>query len=145
MPNKYRGRGDLVWLMSPNRSVSWWEHLSDRNTNAGDDLLSGNSNGSGGRAARGPLGVPILGKTSADSGLFIPGIPQWPDSTIVLASPRNFVRVVSWQIRKRRVTGETDAQLAALDKRFFVFHVKSDVIVEEMDAVVRIHSLDPIS
>lgn len=142
MPNRYRSRGNLVWLMSPNRAVNWWEHLSDRATPAGDDLLTGRTQGTGGSAARGPLGVPILGSTQ--NGLFTPGIPQWPDSVIVLANPRNFVRVVSWQVRKRRVTGETDAQLAALDKRFYVFFVKSDVIVEEMDAVVRIFDIDAI-
>jgi hypothetical protein len=53
------------------------------------------------------------------------------------------VRVISWEIRKRKVTGETDAELAALDKRFYIYFLKHDVIVEETDAVVRIHTLDP--
>lgn len=143
MPNKYRARGSLRWLMSPNRAISWWEQLSDRNTAAGDDLLSGRGSNSGGNAARGPMGVPIHGYTGED-GVFIAGIPQWPDSVIMLANPRNFVRVVSWQVRKRRVTGETDASLAARDKRFFVFFVKSDIVVEEMDALVRVHTLSPV-
>jgi hypothetical protein len=145
LPNKYRARGGLRWFMSPNRAVSWWEHLSDRNTAAGDQLLTG-AGGSGDlqSAARGPLGVPILGGRSED-GTFTAGIPQWPDSVIVLAQPRNFVRVVSWQVRKRKVTGETDMELAARDKRFYVFFIKRDIVVEEMDAVVRIHTLDPIS
>lgn len=134
MPNKYRARGGLQWFMSPNRAVAWWEHLSDRASGAGDTLLAG-----GNAAGRnGPLGIPIAG--DADN----PGIPMWPDSVIMLGQPRNFVRVVSWQVRKRRVTGETDASLAARDKRFYVFFVKQDVIVEELDALVRVHSLSPV-
>ncbi len=143
MPNKYRARGQLRWFMSPNRAVSWWEQLSERTTAAGDDLLVGRSDGQGGRAARGPLGVPIVGSTGED-GDFIPGIPAWPDSVIMLAVPRNFVRVISWQVRKRKVTGETDMELAARDKRFYVFFIKTDIVVEEMDAVVRIHTLGPV-
>ncbi len=139
-PNKYRSRGGLVWFMSPNRAVSWWESLSDRATAAGDALLAGlGAAGSpGAQMARGPLGIPIAGPAEQ------PGIPQWPDSVIMLAQPRNFVRVISWNIRRRRVTGETDASLAALDKRFFVFFIKRDIVVEEMDAVVRIHTLSPV-
>jgi hypothetical protein len=143
-PNKYRARGGLYWFMSPNRAMSWWESLTDRPGAAGDGLLAGGGAGPGGAAVRGPMGIPILGN-AGQGGEFTAGIPQWPDSTIVLAQPRNFVRVVSWQVRKRRVTGETDADLAARDKRFYVFFLKRDIIVEEMDAVIRVHSLDPIS
>lgn len=139
MPNKYRQRGNLQWLMSPNRAISWWESLTDRTTNAGDVLLAG----SGNPMARAPLGIPIAGQ-EGDGGIFMPGIPQWPDSVIMLANPRNFVRVISWNVRKRKVTGETDSRLAALDKRFYVFFIKRDVIVEELDAVVRTHTLDAV-
>lgn len=128
LPNKYRVQPGLVWIMSPNRQVMWWESLTDRLSDAGDALLLG-SNG----AADRPFGHPIV------------TVPSWPDSTIVLANPKNFVRVISWQVRRRRVTGATDAQLAALDKRFYVFFIKHDVIVEEFDAVVRIHTLDPVA
>jgi hypothetical protein len=144
MPNKYRARGGLRWFMSPNRAISWWEQLTERSGAAGDALLGGQAAGEGGRVARGPMGVPILGYTGED-GEFVPGIPQWPDSVIVLAQPRNFVRVISWQVRKRRVTGETDSALAARDKRFYVFFIKTDIVVEEMDAVIRIHTLDPVT
>lgn len=128
MPNKYRNRGDLRWLVSPNRALTWWEALTERAGAQGDALL-GNRDAS---AARGPLNIPFW------------EVPQMPDTTMILAAPRNFVRVVSWQIRKRRVTGETDADLAARDKRFYVFFIKSDVIVEELDAVVRLHTLDAV-
>jgi HK97 family phage major capsid protein len=127
MPNKYRNSGRLRWIMSPARHIAWWEVLSDRSTAAGDALLEAR-----GGAANGPLGIPVL------------EVPAMPDDTILLADPRNFVRVVSWQVRRRRITGETDAQLAALDKRFYIFFLKHDVVVEEFDAVVRIHTLDPV-
>jgi hypothetical protein len=126
LPNKYRNQGNLRWIVSPTRAVTYWEHLTDRNTAAGDALLAGQGNAAG---ARGPLGIPFL------------EVPQLPDSVILLANPRNFVRVVSWQVRKRRVTGETDAELAAKDKRFYVFFLKHDIVVEELDSVVRVHSL----
>ena len=71
-------------------------------------------------------------------------MPTLPDSVVLLADPRNFVRVVSWQIRRRKVTGDTDAELAAKDKRFYIFFLKHDIIIEEPDAVVRIHTLDPV-
>jgi hypothetical protein len=124
MPNKYRNSGQLRWIMSPARHISWWEVLSDRSTAAGDALLEAR-----GGAADGPLGIPVL------------EVPGMPDSTILLANPRNFVRVVSWQVRRRKITGDTDAQLAALDKRFYIFFLKHDVVVEEFDAVVRSYGL----
>jgi HK97 family phage major capsid protein len=129
LPNRYRARGGLEWLMGPNRSVSYWEHLTDRNTAAGDALLAQRTGAAG---ALGPLGIPIR------------EVPAMPDDTILLSQPRNFVQVISWQVRRRRVTGETDADLAARDKRFYVFFIKQDVIIEEPDAVVRVHSLDPV-
>ena len=127
MPNKYRNQGNLRWIMSPARKIMWWETITDRATNSGDLALVGD-----GSTLSSPLGIPIL------------EVPAMPDETILLANPRNFVRVVSWQVRKRKVTGATDAELAALDKRFYVFFIKHDVVVEETDAVVRIHTLDAI-
>lgn len=124
MPPKYRNQPGNVWIMSPNRQVQWWEQLTDRTTDAGDALLLG----SGGAADK-PLGYNILTP------------PSWPDSVVFLCNPKNFHRVVSWQIRRRVVTGATDAELAAKDKRFYVFFIKHDVIVEEFDAVVRTYGL----
>lgn len=123
MPNKYVNQGNLKWMMSPAKQYQWIEWLTDRETGAGDAALSG--------TGKSPLGIDIL------------PVPSFPDERIVLANPRNFVRVVSWEVRKRKVTGETDAELAATDKRFYVFHIKEDVIVEEDDAVVDIHTMDP--
>lgn len=127
MPNVYRNRGSLAWIMSPARKIQWWESITDLANDSGQSLLLGSN-----PLMESPLGIPII------------EVPSMPDTTVLLANPRNFVRVISWQIRKRRVTGDTDAQLAALDKRFYIFFVKTDVIVEEFDAVVRIHTLDAV-
>lgn len=126
MPNKYRNRGGLRWLCSPGRAVSWTEYLTTRPGAAGDALLGSNN-------APPPLGIPFW------------EVPAMPDDRILLVEPRNFVRVISWNVRRRRVTGETDATLAAKDKRFYVFFIKRDVIVEELDALVDVHTLDPVS
>jgi HK97 family phage major capsid protein len=127
MPNVYRRSGNLRWIVSPARAIQWWESMTERDTGAGDAALVG----SGDLIGR-PLGIPFL------------EVPSLPDDVVLLADPRNFVRVISWQIRRRRVTGETDAELAALDKRFYVFFIKHDVIIEEYDAIVRVHTLDPV-
>lgn len=123
MPNVYRNRGGQFWLVSPNRADSWVEYLSNRATAAGDAILLGNER------ARAPLGTEFL------------EVPGLPDNRIILTNPQNFVRVVTWEVRRRRVTGETDMELAAKDKRFYVFFIKRTVIVEEMDAVVDVYGL----
>ena len=127
MPNVYRRSGRLRWIGSPARKIQWWEAMTDRLTASGDSALTG-----GGDGIDKPLGIPWL------------EVPSMPDTTVLLADPRNFVRVISWQVRKRKVTGETDAELAAKDKRFYVFFIKHDIVIEETDAVVRIHTLDPV-
>jgi HK97 family phage major capsid protein len=126
MPNRYRRQGGLKLLMSPNRSLSWQRYLVDRpsgGTLADTIMVSGGNVGT-------PLGrAPIV------------EVPAMPDNRVLLMDPRNIVRVVSWEVRRRRVTGETDMELAAKDKRFYIFFLKLDVLIEEMDAVVDVYGL----
>lgn len=124
MPNKYLNNGNLVWIMSAAMHVNWWEYLTNRAGAQGDGLLGGSN-----AVSASPLGIPIISP------------PSWPDSRIMLVDPKNFVRVVSWQIRRRKVTGETDATLAAKDKRFYVYFLKRDIIVEEYDALVDMYGM----
>jgi HK97 family phage major capsid protein len=124
MPNKYRAGAEL-W-MSPGRKISWLEAMTERATAAGDAVIMG------GDAFDKPLGIKIN------------EVPFLPDTRILYSSPRNFVRVVSWQIRKKRVTGETDWELATRDKRGYIYFLKSDFIVRENDALVDLHTLDAI-
>jgi hypothetical protein len=127
IPNKYRRQGGLRWIMSPARHLQWWESIVDRAQYSGDDLLLG-----GGGVIDRPYGIEIL------------EVPAWPDTIVALANPSNFMRVVNWQVRKRKVTGETDSALAARDKRFYIFFLKRDVIVSEYNSVALVDTLDAV-
>lgn len=136
LPNKYRQQaskiggtdatspGGLVWLMSPNRHVTWVETLVARATAGGDAALS-NGSGIGER----PLGIPVL------------EVPFFPDSRIMLTNPRNLVRVIFNQIRRRKVTGDTDWELATRDKRGYIFFIREGFLIEEPDALVDLYGL----
>ncbi len=124
LPNRYRRDPGLVWVMSPNKADTWTEYLTERPTAAGDLALLG----SGDQVDR-PLRIPIV------------VVPALPDDRLLLLNPKNVVPVVTWDVRRRRVTGETDAQLAATDKRFYVFFVKRDIVIQELDAVADVYDL----
>jgi hypothetical protein len=111
----------LRWIVNPAVVVTWIEEMTNRLTAAGDAALTGN--------VPGPLGIPFL------------EVGSLPPDRMLLSNPRNFVRVVTWDVRKRRVTGETDMELAARDKRFYIFFLKRDIIIEELDAVVDVYGL----
>jgi hypothetical protein len=136
MPDKYVNGGNLAWFMSPSKALAWIESLTDRTTGAGDAAIGG-----GGSLAGNPLGIPIVG-SSNDVGSGLAGIPFWPDNRIVLANPKNFIRTIFRQIKRRRVTGETDWELATRDKRGYIFFVREGIVIEESDAVVNVHTLD---
>jgi HK97 family phage major capsid protein len=125
MPNKFRAGGEF-W-MSPNRKINWLEGLTERATAAGDSVIVG------GDFFDKPLGIKIN------------EVPYLPDTRILYSSPKNFVRIVSWQVRKKRVTGDTDWELATRDKRGYIYFLKSDFIVRENDALVDLHTLDAIA
>lgn len=126
LPNKYRNAlaGQLRWIMSPTTRLWWWQALVGlAGPNAADQLAAPTS------PANQPLAIPIT------------DVPAMPDGVILLTDPRNFHRIVSWELRRRRVTGETDADLAARDKRFYVYFIKHDFIIEEYDALVRVNGV----
>lgn len=125
MPNKYVNQGNLKWLASPNRITSWSEYLTERETPVGDAALFNDG--------KGPLGIE-----------FFP-VPAFPDDRIVLADPKNFIRVVTWDVRKGALTGATDKSLLISDSRFYLYYVKPDFIILEDDAVVDIYDLNAIT
>lgn len=137
MPNKYVATGQLRWLASPLQIVNWWEYLTTRSGAQGDALL-----GVPNDVVRGPLGIPFASQPAQPDGTLVPGIPSWPDNRLVLAAPSNFAEVVTWDVRKRKITGETDKEMAALDSRFDIFFIKRDTIVKETDAVVDVYGLN---
>lgn len=125
LPNKHRARGNLRWLMSPGKAIDWVESLTARATSAGDSAI-----GSGGTLATHPLGIEIM------------EVPFFPDDRIMLTNPKNLVRTVFRQIRRRRVTGDTDWELATRDKRGYIFFIRSGFVIEDTDALVDLHTLD---
>lgn len=126
LPNKHRARGSLRWLMSPGKAIDWVESLTARATSAGDSAIGG-----GGTLATNPLGIEIM------------EVPFFPDDRIMLTNPKNLVRTIFRQIRRRRVTGDTDWELATRDKRGYIFFIRSGFVIEDPDALVDIHTLDP--
>lgn len=127
LPNKFVSQGGLVWLMSPKRYIDWIETLTDRATGAGDAALLGL--GAGGPGSK-PLNIEIV------------PVPQITDDTrIILTNPKNLRRVISWEVRRRKVTGDTDWELATRDKRGYIFFLKRDFLILDTDAIVDVHSL----
>lgn len=132
IPNKYINGGNLRWFMSPLKASEWVEALTARATAAGDTAIGGTS-----PLATAPLGIPILGTEDGN-----PGLSFWPDTRVVLANPKNFIRAIFRDIIRQRVTGETDWELATRRKRGYVFHIREGVLIEEGDAVVNLHTMD---
>lgn len=127
MPNKYRAQGQLRFFLSPNRAISWTEYLTDRETGAGDAALI-----AAGQVGNRPLNIEFF------------EVPAMPDDRIILTAPNNLARVVTWDVRRRKVTGETDWELATRDKRGYLIVAKSDFIIIEDDAVVDLHGLTDV-
>lgn len=123
LPNKYANSGNAKWLMSPLKKIEWVEGLTDRNTAAGDAALLGLQGDS-------PLAIDIV------------AVPSFPDDVVILTDPKNLARVLTWDVRKKKVTGDTDWELATRDKRGYIYFIERDFIIEEDDAVVYIHDLD---
>lgn len=125
MPDKFINAGGLRWLMAPSKVYQWYEYLTERATGAGDAALTGT-----GPAADAPLKIPFLPLTF------------WPADRIVLANPKNFMRTVFRQIKRRRVTPDTDWELATRDKTGYIFFMREGITYEDGDAIVNIHTLD---
>ncbi|EKS8377889.1 phage major capsid protein [Bacillus cereus] len=115
MPNKYKN-SNLRWIMSPNRREKWIEYLTDRPTGAGDAALLG-----AGDQVNKPMGYGIV------------TVPSLTDDVILLADPKNFIAVNTYDTRVRKTTEGKTAVME--DKRFYVIHFDDDAVIQEMDAV----------
>lgn len=125
LPDKYKQSDRRpVWVGSPTTHFDYIEYLTDRNTAAGDQALSGQ-----GGAAASPLTYDFV------------EVPSMPNNRLLLTSPQNLIRVLTTQIERYKVGPETDWELATRRKRGYVFFVDHDSIVEEMDAVVDVYNL----
>ena len=137
MPDIFVNSGRLRWFMSPNRWTSWIEYLTGRETAAGDAALMAKD--------LYPLGIPPFVGAASDDSAPMPGVPFMPDDRIILADPKNFDRVITWDTQRYRVTGATDWELAMRRKRGYVTFLTADFIIEEEAAVADLHGLDPIT
>ncbi|SIQ41890.1 Phage capsid family protein [Bacillus cereus] len=115
MPNKYKN-SNLRWIMSPNRREKWIEYLTNRPTGAGDAALLG-----AGDQVNKPMGYGIV------------TVPSLTDDVIILADPRNFIAVNTYETRIRKTTEGKAAVME--DKRFYVIHFDDDAVIQELDAV----------
>ncbi|MCU5070087.1 phage major capsid protein [Bacillus pacificus] len=115
MPNKYKN-SNLRWIMSPNRREKWIEYLTNRPTGAGDAALLG-----AGDQVNKPMGYGIV------------TVPSLTDDVIILADPRNFIAVNTYETRIRKTTEGKSAVME--DKRFYVIHFDDDAVIQELDAV----------
>ncbi len=115
MPNKYKN-SNLRWIMSPSRREKWIEYLTNRPTGAGDAALLG-----AGDQVNKPMGYGIV------------TVPSLEDDVIILADPKNFIAVNTYDTRVRKTTEGKTAVME--DKRFYVIHFDDDAVIQEMDAV----------
>ncbi|CAM4358642.1 XkdG [Bacillus manliponensis] len=115
MPNKYKN-SNLRWIMSPSRREKWIEYLTNRPTGAGDAALLG-----AGDQVNKPMGYGIT------------TVPSFTDDIIILADPKNFIAVNTYDTRVRKAVEGKTAIME--DKRFYVMHLDDDAVIQEMDAV----------
>lgn len=121
--DNYRG---LRWLMSSTTHGWWTDYLLTRTGIQSDAILVGNNPN-----LDAPFRIPVL------------EVEAFPDGCIVLMDPKNGVIVNQLEVIRYHVTPETDKELAATDKEFWVFFLKEDVIFEEGDAIAFLTGLEP--
>jgi hypothetical protein len=121
--DNYRG---LRWLMNSTTYGYWVDYLLYRTGIQADAILVG-----GNPNLDAPFRIPIQ------------QVESFPDGRIVLADPKNFVIVNQLEVIRYHVTPETDKELAATDKEFWVFFLKEDVLFEEGDAISELYGLLP--
>lgn len=121
--DNYRG---LRWTMNAETHGYWVDYLLTRDGIQSDAILVGNNPG-----LDQPFRIPVL------------EVETLPTGVIVLWDPRNGVIVNQLEVVRYHVTPETDKELAATDKEFWVFFLKEDVIFEEGDAIAYMHGILP--
>ncbi len=130
LPERHRSRLDqMAWIGSKNAQMNYMKFLAARATVGGDASLAGNG------PWQNPLGLPWITTPALFNAAEIANT-----ETMVLADPRNFITVMRNEviIRSTRESREAVNQ----NKRFYAIHADLDFILEEVEAVVRIHSLN---
>ena len=113
-PDKYR------WITSYNTYLNWIDWLSQKQTTAGDmAILSGN------------LLTP--------HGISWEFIPDFPEDVLLLADPKNFAIVNTYNMILRKTTEGMNAVLR--DMRYYTLHFDMDTIIFRKDACVLLNNV----
>lgn len=118
MPNKYNN-GKLRWLMSPHRAQQWELFLLNQGLKAGANFPDS--------LYQSPASIPTV------------QVPRLPDDKIILTDPKNLIVVNTYDVKIRKTVEGKEAIMA--DKRFYVIHLDSDPIIEELDAAAIIKNI----
>lgn len=118
MPNKYNN-GKLRWLMSPHRAQQWELFLLNQGLKSGGHFPDS--------LYQSPASIPTV------------QVPRMPDDKIILTDPQNLIVVNTYDVKIRKTTEGKEAIMA--DKRFYVVHLDSDPIIEELDATAIIKGI----
>ena len=118
MPNKYNN-GKLRWLMSPHRAQQWELFLLNQGLKAGANFPDS--------LYQSPASIPTV------------QVPRMPDDKIILTDPQNLIVVNTYDVKIRKTVEGKEAIMA--DKRFYVVHLDSDPIIEELDATAIITNI----
>ena len=121
LPGKYLRAGKVVWAMNAATEIAWVESISNRATSAGDLALLGAD------AVNKPLGFSIV------------KVPSLADGKVVLADPRNFIAVNTWDVRIRKATEGKSAVMNGM--RYYSVFLDDDPVIEELDAAVVIDGM----
>lgn len=120
LPSKYFNRNNYKWLCSSNTYLTWIEFLKKKQTTAGDmAILSGDKFK--------PLGIDFE------------EIPNFPDDKIILADPKNFSAVTTYDIKLRKTVEGKEAVMR--DTRYYAVHLDSDIIILEKEAIVVVNNV----
>ena len=120
LPSKYLRGNNVRWMMNSTTQDAWNEYVSSRATSAGDAALLG-------AAQQMPLGLPIA------------RVPSFEDGVVVLADPKNFIAVNTWDVRIRKTSEGKSAVMN--DMRYGSIFLDDDPIIEELDAAVVITNM----
>lgn len=118
MPNKYNN-GKLRWLMSPHRAQQWELFLLNKGLSAGANFPDS--------LYQSPASIPTV------------QVPRMPDDKIILTDPQNLIVVNTYDVKIRKTVEGKEAIMA--DKRFYVVHLDSDPVIEELDATAIITNI----
>ena len=123
LPTKYFDKSNYTWIANNKTYITWLEYLKKKETTAGDMAILSGENFN-------PLNV----EWSI--------VPNFPDDKIILANPKNFTTVTTYNIKLRKTTEGKEAVMR--DTRYYAVHLDMDQIILEKDAVVLIDNIPEI-